>query len=130
MNEIQREFLMVIERCDKGDVNAKEACKSLNIEPERNNPDGGYYVALMENLDWIVGDPDHPLTDFVDVHKNKDDIANEDKFYITQKGRECLENYRSEHKKEVIGERSYKVGLATLIVAIIAVIVAVYFGLK
>ena len=130
MNEIQREFLMLIEINDKGYVNAKDACKSLKIEPERKNPDGGYYVALMKNLDWIVGDPDHPLTYCVDVHNNKNDIANEDKFYITQKGREHLERYRSEHKKEVAEERSYKVGQASLIVAIIAVIVAVYFGFK
>ena len=127
MNEIQREFLEIIE---KGDVNAKDACKSLNIEPEDNNPDGGYYVVLMRKLDWVVGDPEHPLTDCVDVHQSEDNIANKDRFFLTPKGRDCLESYRSEYKKDVVVERSNKVALATFIVTVVGVIVAIYIGFR
>ena len=89
MTNMQLSFLRVL---TEELQSAEEICHKLNIEPEANNPNGGYLVALKETCSLEIGNEDNELYGLYEVVNNPFNIYNKDEFYITRRGLEYLKS--------------------------------------
>jgi len=113
MTRNQIKFLKSIYKKEK---TAKQLCKELKIEYNKDDKVAGCYNALNNHIENLTSDYDNEISDMFEVMACDKLIANNDVYIITPKGKTYIENYKRELNRYVIGAILAVVGIIVTIV--------------
>ncbi len=95
MTSIQYKFLESIRNKEK---TAKEICKELGIRSKGCDNIGGYYNALNQAIGYLTDDIPGEIDDCFIIQPDNSPYSNNDKYYITDKGRETYDKERDNRR--------------------------------